>query len=104
LIIPPGVKHSFWMSDNKEDLILMVQLEPIDSYYGVRRAFFENFGGVVRDRRDDIFQIFVIFDQAQVYPAVMPIPLARIVFKLGAFIGRILGYQSEYDEYTTSNN
>lgn len=82
----------------------MIQLEPIDSYYGIRRAFFENFEGIVRDQRDDVFQIFVLFDRAQVYPAVMPIPLARIVFKLGAFIGRILGYQSEYEEYTTLNN
>lgn len=104
LVIPPGLKHTFWMDDNKEDLIVRIELEPTDPDYGIRRAFFENFGGLNRDDQVDIFQIFVLFDQAQVYPGAIPLPLAQILFKLGAYLGRALGYKSHYDEYTTTNN
>jgi hypothetical protein len=37
------------MYDNKEDLIVLVQVEPVYKFNGIRKAVFENFGGVLRD-------------------------------------------------------
>lgn len=101
LVVPPGVSHTFWMADNKEDLVVRILVEKLTPYSGMRRAFFENFVGVFRDQQASILQIFVFFDDAYTYPASLPLPLARTIVKIGAWIGRLLGYQREYEEYTT---
>ncbi len=101
LIVPPRVPHTFWMHDNKEDLIVVVRLEPANKYNGLRQGFFENFAGTFRDGHFSIWQIFVIFENAQTYPATLPLPLLKIMFRIGSFIGQLLGYQTEYEEYTT---
>ncbi len=46
LIIPPLLPHTFWMNDNKEDLIVLIRVEPSNQYHGIRQGFFENYAGV----------------------------------------------------------
>jgi hypothetical protein len=48
-----------------------------------------------------IWQIFVFFENAQTYPASLPLFFMKIIFKIGALIGQLLGYKIEYEEYTT---
>ncbi len=102
LIIPPLVPHTFWMNDKKEDLIVIVRLQPANKYNGLRQGFFENLAGVVRDEYASILQLFLILENAQTYPASLPLFLAKIIVKTGALIGHLLGYKIEYEEYTTS--
>ncbi|CAF0931854.1 unnamed protein product [Rotaria sordida] len=101
LIVPPLLSHTFWMHDNKEDLIVRVHAEPADKYNGLSQRFFENFAGINRDQHISIWQIFVLFENAQTYPASLPLPFMKIIVKLGALIGQLLGYKIEYEEYTT---
>ncbi len=101
IIMPPLVPHTFWVSDNKEDRIIRVRVEPVNKYSGIRQEFFENFVGVIRDQHISIFQVFLIFEHAETYPASLPLPLAKLVVKIGALIGQLLGYKIEYEEYTT---
>jgi hypothetical protein len=99
--MPPLVPHTFWVSDNKEDRIIRVRVEPVNKYSGIRQEFFENFVGVIRDQHISIFQVFLIFEHAETYPASLPLPLAKVMVKIGALIGQLLGYKIEYEEYTT---
>ncbi|CAF1208978.1 unnamed protein product [Rotaria sp. Silwood1] len=101
LIVPPLVLHTFWMGDNKEDLIVRVRLEPFSMYSGIRQGFVENLAGIFRDQHTSIFQLFVLLENAQTYPASLPLPLAKIIVKTGTLIGQLLGYKIEYKEYTT---
>jgi hypothetical protein len=101
IIIPPLVPHTFWMNDNKEDLIVRLRVEPSNKYSGVRQRFFENFAGIIRDQHRSIFQIFLLFENAETYPASLPLPLAKTMVKIGAIIGQRRGYKTEYEEYTT---
>ncbi len=101
VIIPPLLPHTFWMNDNKEDLIVRLRVEPSNKYSGVRQGFFENYAGIIRDQHTSIFQILLLFENAQSYPASLPLPLAKIIVKIGALIGQLLGYKIEYEEYTT---
>ena len=101
IIVRPLVSHTLWMSDNKEDLIVRVRIDTYSKSRGMRREFFENLYGVSRDQQVSIFQIFVLFDEALTYPASLPFSFAKTMVKIGAIIGRLLGYQGEYDEYTT---
>ena len=100
LVIPPRVSHTFWMGNNKEDLIVRVRIEPFDKH-GLRQEFFENFAGVFRDQYVSIWQLSMFFDDAQVYPAVLPQPWVKILVKFGSLMGRLLGYKLHYEEYTT---
>jgi hypothetical protein len=90
------------MNDKKEDLIVIVRLQPANKYNGLRQGFFENLAGVVRDEYASILQLFLILENAQTYPASLPLFLAKIIVKTGALIGHLLGYKIEYEEYTTS--
>jgi hypothetical protein len=101
LIIPPLLPHTFWMDDNKEDLIVFVRVEPFDKYSGIRQEFFENLAGAFRDQYISIWQMFVLLKNAQTYPASLPLPLTKVMVKIGALIGQLLGYKIEYEEYTT---
>ncbi|CAF1021611.1 unnamed protein product [Adineta ricciae] len=101
LIIQPGVPHTFWMNDNKEDLTVLIRVEPANRYNGLRRAFFENFGGVIRDESVSIWQIFVLFDNAETYLTTLPLSIMKIITRIGALIGQLLGFKHEYEEYTT---
>ena len=101
LIVSSRVPHTFWMADNNEDLVVRVLVEKLTATSGMRRAFFENFFGVFRDQQASILQIFVLFDDAYTYPASLPLPLAKILVRIGAVIGRLFGYEREYEEYTT---
>jgi hypothetical protein len=101
LIISPLVPHTFWTSDNKEDLIVRVRVEPANKYSGIRQEFFENLAGVIRDQHTSIFQMLLLLEQAKTYPASLPLPLAKLMVKICAFIGQLIGYKIEYEEYTT---
>lgn len=104
LIIPPHLPHTIWMNDNKEDLIVRVRLEPANKYNGLRQGFFENYGGVTRDQHASMWQIFVLFENAQTYPASLSLPYMKTIFKIGALMGHLLGYKIEYAEYTTTDD
>lgn len=102
LTVPPLVPHTFWMDDNREDLILIVRVEPAHKDHGIRQGFFENFAGVFRDQYISIWQLAVLFENAETYPATpVPLSLTKIVIKTTALIGKLLGYKIEYEEYTT---
>jgi hypothetical protein len=101
LIVPPLRPHTFWMNDNKEDLIVRIQLEPANKHSGLRQGFFENLAGVSRDQYASIWQVFLLLENAQTYPASLPVSLTKIMVKIGALIGQLLGYKIEYEEYTT---
>jgi hypothetical protein len=101
LIVPPLLPHTFWMDNNKEDLIVLIRVEPAIKYGGIRQEFFETYGGAFRDQYISIWQIFVLFENAQTYPASLPLPLAKVIFKIGSLIGQLLGFKTEYEEYTT---
>lgn len=102
LIISPLVPHTFWMNDNKEDLIVIVRLEPVKKYNGLRQGFFENLAGAFRDECASILQLLLFLENAQTYPASLPLPLAKIIVRTGALIGQLFGFQIEYEEYTTN--
>ncbi|CAF0944034.1 unnamed protein product [Adineta steineri] len=104
LIIPPRIPHTFWMNDNKEDLVVLIRAEPANRFNGLRQEFFENLAGVLRDDSISIWQIFVLFENAQTYPASLPLPIMKIIVKVGAIIGRILGFKQQYEEYTTTTD
>lgn len=101
IIIPPNVPHSLWMNDNQEDLIFIVRVEPIYKHHGLQAAGFENVAGVRRDKYMTLWQAFVLIDSIESYPTVLPLTYVKFIVKIGSFIGQILGYQSEYEEYTT---
>jgi hypothetical protein len=89
------------MDNNKEDLILIIRVEPSKKNSGIRQEFFENYAGILRDQHASIWQIFVLFENAQTYLANFPLPLSKIMVKIGSLIGQLLGYKIEYEEYTT---
>ena len=102
LVIPPLTPHTFWMDDDKEDLVIRIRAEPCNMYNGACQKFFENYVGIFRDQHTSIWQIFVLFDYAQTYQTSLPLPLSKIIVKTGALIGQLLGYKVEYEEYTTT--
>ena len=77
IIVPPHVPHTFWLDDNKEDLVVIIRLEPIMKNCGMREAFFENWAGVSRDQQTSIFQLFLLLDNARTYPALSPLILSK---------------------------
>jgi mannose-6-phosphate isomerase-like protein (cupin superfamily) len=102
IVVPSNVPHTFWLDDNKEDLEVIIRLEPIMKNRGMREAFFENWAGVSRDQHTSIFQLFLLLNNARTYPALSPLILSKILVKTVSLIGQLLGYQTEYEEYTTS--
>lgn len=101
IVIPPNTLHTFWMNDNKEDLIFLVRVEPIYKDHGLSSASFENIAGARRDKYMTLWQALVFIDHIESYPTFLPLIFLKFLFKLGSFIGQILGYQNEYEEYTT---
>ena len=101
IIIAPWTTHTFWMDDNFEDLVIDVRVEPIFQDRGLTAELFENIAGVRRDKYMSIWQMFLFMDRIDSYPNSIPFTLFKILTKSGAIIAKILGYRSEYDEYTT---
>ncbi|CAF4707465.1 unnamed protein product [Rotaria sp. Silwood1] len=101
IIIHPNIPHTFWMNDNKEDLILIVRIEPTYKDRGLSAKSFENIVGVVRDKYMTIWQAFVFVDNIETYPIFLPLPFVKIIIKIDSLIEQLLGYQTEYEEYTT---
>ena len=101
IVVPPLVPHTFWMHDNHEDLILIVRIEPTYADHGLRATSFENIVGVQRDRLMSIWQAFLFVDNIEAFPVFLSLPYMKPFVRLGACIGRLLGYRIEYDEYTT---
>jgi hypothetical protein len=104
IVIPPLVPHTFWMNDNKEDLILIVHIEPMYKDHGLRASSYENIAGVRRDKYMNIWQAFVFIDDIESYPIFLPLSFVKFLFKIGSLFGRLLGYQREYEEYTTKKD
>ncbi|UJR27632.1 hypothetical protein I4U23_008913 [Adineta vaga] len=103
IIIPPLVPHTFWMNDNQEDLILTIRIEPAYRTYGLRAESFENIVGAHRDNVLNLWQAFVFIENIDTYPVFLPLFFSKLFIKTGSLIGHLLGYQVEYDEYTTRN-
>ncbi|CAF1311450.1 unnamed protein product [Adineta ricciae] len=103
IVIRPLVSHTFWMNDNKEDLVLIVRIEPAYRTRGLRAESFENIVGSRRDNALNIWQAFVFIENIETYPVFLPLFFSKLFIKTGSFIGHLLGYQTEYDEYTTRN-
>ncbi|CAF2349221.1 unnamed protein product [Rotaria sp. Silwood2] len=101
IVIPPNVPHTFWMNDNKKDLIIIVRVEPTYKDRGLRAESFENIVGVFRDKSMTIWQVFVFVDNIGTYPIFLTLSIVKIIIKIGSLIGQLLGYQVEYEEYAT---
>jgi hypothetical protein len=69
----------------------------------LRIESFENIIGVRRDKHMSLWQVLVFVDNIQTYPTFLPLPLMRTVIKIASLIGQLLGYQINYEEYTTIN-
>ena len=93
--------HTLWMDDNREDLIILIRVYLSNNFGGVQRGFFENYAGILRDQHTSIWQMLLLFENAQAYPVSLPLSLAKIMVKTGAFIGQLLGYRAQYEAYTT---
>ena len=89
------------MGDNKEDLIFIVRTEPVFKDHGLRPSSYENIAGVRRDHYMNLWQAFVLINNIETYPVVLPLSLTKWIFQIGSLLGRLLGYQIEYEEYTT---
>jgi len=50
-----------------------------------------------------IWQALLFIDNIEAYPVFLPLFLTKLIFKFGSLIGQILGYQIEYEEYTTKD-
>lgn len=101
IVIAPSVVHTLWMSDNQEDLIVIVRIEPTYKTHGLRASSFENVAGVRRDRYMTLWQALVFVNNNESYPILLPLWLTKWIFRIGSFVGQVLGYQVEYEEYTT---
>ena len=102
IIVEPLTAHTFWMTDNQEDLIITIRIEPTFAKKGLSRESFENIVGTQRDNYMSLWQALVFIDNIETYPiGSLPLLLTRILIRLGALIGHLLGYQTEYDAYTT---
>jgi hypothetical protein len=101
IVVFPCVSHSFWMNDNKEDLIFTVRVEPIYKGHGVRSETFENIAGIRRDKYMNLWQALVLIDDIESYPIFLPLSFVKLLIRIGSLIGQLLGYQNEYEEYTT---
>ena len=101
IIIPPLIPHTFWMSDNKEDVIFIVRVEPAYKDRGMRAEALENIVGAQRDKCMNIWQAFVFLDNIETYPIFIPLFVSKLMGRILSFIGQLLGYKLEYEEYTT---
>ncbi|CAF1595487.1 unnamed protein product [Didymodactylos carnosus] len=105
LVVQPQIPHTFWMS-GEENLLVRVRLEPADRE-GSREQFFENLVGLYRDasaknKTPPLLALLVLLNHAEIYPATLPLSIGKLILKLGALLGRILGHQTSYEEYTTA--
>lgn len=101
LIIPPFVAHTYWMADNQEDLIFIVRVEPAYETHGFRAEAIENIVGARRDGHMTLWQALVFIDNIESFPTSLPLFLTRLLFRIGSLVGRLFGYRTEYDAYTT---
>lgn len=90
------------MNDNKEDLIVIVRVEPARKDRGLTATTFENIVGTTRDKHMNLWQAFVFIDHIETYPIALPLHVTKLIFRMGSVIGRLLGYQVEYEAYTTT--
>jgi len=101
VVIPPNTIHTFWMNDNHDDLVVVVHISPIYDDHGLTASSYENVAGVRRDRYMNLWQAFVLIDDIESYPIFLPLGFVKVFFRIGSLIGQLLGYQKEYDAYTT---
>lgn len=101
LVIHPNVIHTFWMNDNQDDLVIVVYISPIYADHGLTASSYENIAGTRRDQFMNLWQALVFIDTIESYPVFLPLNFVKIFFRIGSILGQLLGYQKEYDEYTT---
>lgn len=101
IVVQPLVVHSFWMTDDREDLILTVRIEPTYEDHGLSASAFENIVGVRRDNLMSLWQALLFIDYIETYPVSLPLSWTKWIVRCGSWIGYLLGYQMKYDEYTT---
>ena len=89
------------MTDNREDLILTVRIEPTYEDRGLSASAFENIVGVRRDNLMSLWQALLFIDYIETYPISLPLSCTKWIVRWGSWIGYLLGYQMQYDEYTT---
>src|SRR3989338_1907337 len=97
LRIAQGIGHTFWNQNKEEDLRVLVRVEPPSP---LNRRFFETITGLQRDGLDNLLQMFVVLEDARTYPASPPRFIAKLLVKMGAFIGRFYGYRPYYSAYS----
>ncbi|CAF0970681.1 unnamed protein product [Rotaria sordida] len=69
--------------------------------HDLRVELLENIVGVRSDKYMTIWQALVFVDNIETYPVSLLLSFIKILIKIDALIDQLLGYQIEYEEYTT---
>jgi hypothetical protein len=102
VVVEPGTPHIWW-NDGDEQAHLRVQFRP-----AMRTdELFETFFGLARDGKTNdqgvpsFLQLAVLLREYEdeVYPAKVPTPIVKTLFRILAPIGRLRGYRAHYPEY-----
>jgi mannose-6-phosphate isomerase-like protein (cupin superfamily) len=103
LIVPAGAAHTWWNAGNDE-LHQITEFRPALKL----ETFFETLFGLARDGKGDkvgqpkFLQIAVMVPEYDIYLSKPPIPMQKALFAVLGPIARLLGYQSSYQQYSSS--
>lgn len=103
-VAPPGVPHRFWNAGS-EPARFIAEVRPASEGFV---AFIETLYGLARDGKTNKrglpgpLQAAVLFDayRDEIAPASPPLPVQRILFRVLAPVGRLLGFRAIYPEYS----
>lgn len=102
VFIPPGTPHTFWNAGDAE-LQFITDVQPP----GQLQTYWETVFGLAEDGKvgdnglPNLFQLAVVAPLADSYDPNVPLPLMKAMIVVLRGIGRLLGYQARYPEYST---
>jgi quercetin dioxygenase-like cupin family protein len=101
LRIPPGTPHTFWNS-SEEELHFLTEIRPPGQF----QTYWETLFGLAQDGKVNAqglpnpFQLLVLAQIADSYPAGVHIGVARLIIGLMAPLAKLLGYRERYPRYS----
>jgi mannose-6-phosphate isomerase-like protein (cupin superfamily) len=101
VIIPPGTPHTFWNAGDGE-LRFITEVRPP----GKLQTYWETVFGLAQDGKvgknglPNLLQLAVVAPLADSYDPGLPLPVLKLVIAVLGGIGRLLGYQESYPQYT----
>lgn len=100
--IPPGTPHTFWNAGHNE-LCFITDVRPP----GQLQTYWETVFGLAEDGKvgenglPNLFQLAVVAPLADSYDPTVPLPLMKAMIAVLGGLGRLLGYQARYPQYST---